>query len=111
MVQTLISHREGEKNTKTKKKERKKKRHEKDKPRSFAYPAAFLILLASLFISRYVKPDNAGCTNEDPRVPSYRAIASACVNLENSEIHRYRGTYVRTKYARMIRRNVKRKRE
>lgn len=25
-----------------------------DKPRSFAYPAAFLILLASLFIFRYV---------------------------------------------------------
>jgi len=47
-AQTLIPQRKREKE------EKKETSAEKDKSRSFAYPAAFLILLVSLFISRYV---------------------------------------------------------
>lgn len=110
MVQMLISHREG---TKKKKKEKDAK---KDKPQSFAYPAASLILPASLFIFRHV---NQRCTNEGLHVfvPSYRAIASAPVIWRTLK---YVDTVTRTqmrstRYARVIKRkhqeNIKRKKE
>jgi len=92
-------------NEKEKKKERDAK---KDKPQSFAYPAASLILPASLFIFRHV---NQRCTNEGLHVfvPSYRAIASAPVIWRTLKyIDTVTRTQMRfTRFARVITKNIK----